>query len=53
MIWRRDDEARSSLEGMQAWLDLLEEIYRAEERIDAGDGVAHDEAKAQVLVRLA
>ena len=38
---------------MQGRLDLLEEIYRAEEEIDAGNGVAHDEARAQVLARLA
>ena len=38
---------------MQAWLDLLEDIYRAEEQIDAGDWIAHDEARGQVLARLA
>lgn len=34
-------------------LEVLEEVYRAEEQIAAGQGVAHDEARARVLARLA
>jgi hypothetical protein len=37
---------------MQQRLEVLEEIYRADEQLAAGEGVDHDEAKARVLSRL-
>ncbi len=40
-------------ESMQARLEVLEEVYKAEEQIAAGEGVAHEDAKARVLHRLA
>lgn len=40
-------------ERMQERLEVLEEVYRAEEQIAAGEGVAHDEARARVLATLA
>lgn len=40
-------------ERMQERLEVLEEIYKAEEQIAAGEGVAHNDAKARVLSRLA
>lgn len=40
-------------EKMQERLEMLEEIYRAEEQIAAGEGVAHEGAKARVLRGLA
>lgn len=36
-------------EKMQERLEMLEEIYRAEEQIAAGEGIAHEDAKARVL----
>ncbi len=39
-------------EKMQQRLEVLEEIYRADEQIAAGDGVDHDAAKSRVLGRL-
>ena len=39
-------------ERMQERLEILEEIYKAEEQLAAGDGVPHEEAKARVLGRL-
>lgn len=39
-------------EKMQQRLEVLEEIYRADEQLAAGEGVDHDEAKARVLSRL-
>lgn len=39
-------------ERMQERLEMLEEIYKAEEQIAAGAGVAHEEAKARILGRL-
>lgn len=38
---------------MQARLEILEDIYRAEEQLAAGEGVSHGQAKARVLKRLA
>lgn len=40
-------------ERMQSRLELLEEIYKAEEQIASGGGISHEEAKARVLSRLA
>ena len=39
-------------ERMQERLEVLEEVYKAEEQLAAGDGVSHAEAKARVLGRL-
>ncbi|MCC6699463.1 MAG: type II toxin-antitoxin system Phd/YefM family antitoxin [Candidatus Hydrogenedentes bacterium] len=36
-------------ERMRERLEILEDIYRAEEQLSAGKGVSHDEAKARVL----
>jgi PHD/YefM family antitoxin component YafN of YafNO toxin-antitoxin module len=36
-------------ESMQERLEILEDIYRAEEQLAAGGGVSHDEARARVL----
>lgn len=38
---------------MQARLEILEDIYRAEEQLAAGEGVPHGQAKTRVLKRLA
>lgn len=43
----------SEFELMQERLDILEDIYRAEEQLAAGEGIPHDEARARVLKRLA
>ncbi|MGM8229025.1 type II toxin-antitoxin system Phd/YefM family antitoxin [Cellvibrio sp. ARAG 10.3] len=40
-------------ERMQERLELLEEIYKAEEQIANGKGVSHKDAKSQILRRLA
>lgn len=40
-------------EKMQERLEMLEEIYKAEEQIAAGEGIAHEDAKARVLGGLA
>lgn len=40
-------------ERMQARLELLEEIYKAEEQIANGEGIPHKDAKSRVLGRLA
>ncbi|ALO44926.1 type II toxin-antitoxin system Phd/YefM family antitoxin [Pseudohongiella spirulinae] len=37
---------------MQQRLELLEDIYRAEAQIEAGEGVPHAEAKNQLLSQL-
>lgn len=37
---------------MQQRLELLEDIYRAEAQIEAGEGVSHAEAKNQLLRQL-
>ena len=39
-------------ESMQDRLEILEDIYRAEEQLAAGKGVPHGEAKARVLNKL-
>ena len=39
-------------ERMQERLEVLEEIYKAEEQIAAGDGVSHEDAKARIMDRL-
>jgi len=38
---------------MQERLEILEDIYRAEEQLAAGDGVPHEEARARVLKGIA
>lgn len=38
---------------MQERLEILEDIYRAEEQLAAGEGVPHSEARTRVLKRLA
>ncbi len=40
-------------EGTQERLELLEEVYKAEEQIANGEGVSHKDAKSRVLSRLA
>lgn len=40
-------------ESMQERLEMLEDIYKADEQIAAGFGIAHEDAKARVLGRLA
>lgn len=37
---------------MQERLELLEEIYKAEEQIASGAGIGHEDAKARILNRL-
>ena len=36
---------------VQARLEMLEDLYQAEDQIAAGDGVSHEDAKARVLAR--
>lgn len=36
-------------EKMQERLEILEEVYKAEEQIASEDGIAHEDAKARVL----
>ena len=43
----------SSLRADEDRLEMLEEIYQAEEQIAAGAGVSHEEAKTRILGRLA
>ena len=38
-----------AFEHMRERLEILEDIYRAEEQLSAGEGVPHDQAKARVL----
>ncbi|MBE0494303.1 MAG: type II toxin-antitoxin system Phd/YefM family antitoxin [Thiomicrospira sp.] len=38
-------------EKMQARLELLEELYQAEEQIASGQGVAHEDAKVCIISR--
>ncbi len=38
---------------MQERLEILEDIYRAEEQFSAGEGVPHEEARARVLKGIA
>jgi antitoxin YefM len=40
-------------ERMQERLELLEELYKAEEQLANGEGISHKEAKSRVLGRLA
>ncbi|WP_206841038.1 hypothetical protein [Marinobacterium iners] len=40
-------------ERMQERLEILEELYKAEEQIASGDGIAHENAKNRVLSKLA
>jgi prevent-host-death family protein len=40
-------------EKMQERLEILEELYKAEEQIASGDGIAHEDAQARVLSGLA
>jgi len=39
----------SELERMQARLEILKDIFRAEEQFDAGEGLAHEDARANLL----
>lgn len=39
-------------ERMQERLELLEEIYRAEEKIASGEGISHKDARTRILGRL-
>lgn len=39
-------------EKMQERLELLEEIYKAEEQIASGEGISHEDAKSRVLGKL-
>lgn len=39
-------------ERMQERLELLEQIYKAEEQIASGEGISHENAKSRVLGRL-
>lgn len=39
-------------ERMQERLELLEEIYKAEEQLANGEGISHEDAKSRVLGRL-
>ena len=36
-------------EKMQERLEILEEVYKAEEQIASGDGTGHEDAKSRVL----
>lgn len=40
-------------ESMQERLEILEDIFRAEEQLAAGEGVPHEEARARVLKGIA
>lgn len=40
-------------ERMQERLELLEEVYKAEEQIVNGEGISHEDAKSRVMSRLA
>jgi len=40
-------------EKMQERLEILEEVYKAEEQIASGDGIAHEDARIRVLSGLA
>jgi antitoxin YefM len=40
-------------ERMQERLELLEEVYKAEEQLASGEGISHAEARSRVLGRLA
>lgn len=40
-------------EKMQERLEVLEEVYRAEEQIANGVGISHEDAKSRILSKLA
>lgn len=40
-------------EKMQERLEVLEEVYRAEEQITNGAGISHEDAKLRILSKLA
>lgn len=40
-------------EKMQERLEVLEEVYRAEEQISTGTGISHEDAKLRILSKLA
>jgi len=40
-------------EKMQERLEVLEEVYRAEEQIANGAGISHEDAKSRILSKLA
>lgn len=40
-------------ERMQDRLELLEEIYKAEEQIAKGQGISHEDARSRVMSKLA
>lgn len=40
-------------ERMQERLELLEEVYKAEEQIAVGEGIPHEDARSRILGRLA
>lgn len=42
----------NEFEAMKERLEMLEEIHLAEQQLAAGEGIPHEEAKAQVLKRL-
>jgi len=42
----------SEYDRLQERLEVLEEVYRAEEQIASGQGIAHEDAKARVLSSL-
>ena len=39
-------------ERMQERLELLEEVYKAEEQIASGEGISHEDARSRVLGKL-
>lgn len=39
-------------EAMQERLELLEDLYKADRQLQAGEGIPHNEAKARVLAKL-
>lgn len=39
-------------EAMQERLEILEDLYKADRQLEAGEGISHNEAKARVLARL-
>ena len=40
-------------ERMQERLELLEEVYKAEEQVANGEGISHEDARSRVMGRLA
>lgn len=39
----------NQFESMQERLEILEDLYRAEEQLAAGEGVPHEEARVRIL----